>query len=206
VAVMALERSPRETMGERRSPRLIALGFVAALHLGFAVFLLASLTQHPRALLVTPREMFFLFAPRPARIPKKIEPPVAVLKKSAPLFRYVPSTAIALPPPVRDALGASLFGCAPENLANLPAEDRARCAGAFPLLAFDTPPPEVAREQAEHAQRWRAALEARNAPLAVPCASAQRVQDPAPGQAASAAMLDPLCVLPRLAAAVEPGW
>ena len=88
------------------------------------------------------------------------------------------SHAITLPPmPEVNALQGlhgSLFDCAPENLANLSAEQRAHCRAAAGAPAPYDP---NAVDYADHsgkipgAQRWAREAARKNAPLLLPCAS-----------------------------------
>ncbi|HEX4303004.1 MAG TPA: hypothetical protein VHZ78_09435 [Rhizomicrobium sp.] len=182
-----------------QSPRWIGAALVAAVHAVAVVFLVTSITSGPLNL-PAPREIFFLFHPPPP--PHRPPPPRTVFipptQPAAPVFRAI----APLPPDVpTDAKGLalSLFGCTPENLADLTPEQRMHCSGT-PVMtsfgsSFDTP----LQEHALQATRWRAAVAERNTPLSVPCITVSKDDLPGssagPGRSGNRIMIDPLCQL-----------
>ncbi len=184
-----------------RSPRWIGGGLVLGIHVLAIVFFSASLTT-TRFTLPTQHEIFFFFRPKPPppappRKPVFIPPtaPAAPVFPEAPL----PPAPSALIPPDVKGLGQSLFGCAPENLANLTPEERAHCGGApgFASIHGDDLPTALV-EHALQAARWRAALHERNAPM--PCVRLPT----APGGGPSPPLVDPKCKLLEKMDAVDP--
>lgn len=177
-----------------RSPRWIGAGLVVAVHIVAVAFLATSLTT-TRLTLPTQREIYFFFRPKPPppappRKPVFIPPaePTAPVFPEAPL----PPAPTALIPPDVKGLGQSLFGCAPENLANLTPQERAHCSGAPGIASADSDLRAGFVEHALQAARWSAALHARNTPLTVPC-----VTPPTGGLGSSLAppLVDPHCEL-----------
>ena len=176
-----------------RSPRWAGGGLVVVVHVVLIAFLLSSLTT-TRLALPTQREIFFLFRPKPPPAPPRRPVFIPPSAPAAPVFPEapLPPAPTALIPPGVKALSQSLFGCAPENLANLPREERAHCEGAPGIAAADSDLRAGFVEHALQAARWRAALHARNTPLTVPC-----VTSPAGGLGSplSPTIVDPPCEL-----------
>src|SRR6185437_8373777 len=157
----------------RTRDRLASVAFAMLLQMGFVAIFIYSLPliAPPKRLA---REITF-FLPRLRELPRagaaagRGRAPPSLPVPEAPLVQLPP---LALPPPATDlqAFGQALFGCAPENLNSLTAEQRAHCAAPgrpprdatgmaeLPSLVTDLP-----RRQAE--------LAARNTPARVPCAS-----------------------------------
>ncbi|MEJ0028694.1 MAG: hypothetical protein WDN01_21930 [Rhizomicrobium sp.] len=192
---MAPEPSTQYPAPWWRLPRVLAAIAVVALHGTFIVFVLSS-QSGPAALAPTPREMFFLFHPVAPRLPRRIEPPQTAPARSRPLFRYAPSTAITLPPPVENALAHSLFDCAPDNLARLAPDERKRCGALMAAIGFEAPyPGATPRDSALQSARWQADLSARRAPSQIDCAGTV----PGPGANGGVAVtVDPLCAARHL--------
>jgi hypothetical protein len=175
-----------------RSPRIRSVALVAAVHVLLVAFLLASLSDS-RLALPSPREIFFILRPvPPARLPQKIEPPLAS-PVAPPLFQYAPSRlpVVILPP---KGLTLSLFGCAPENLANLTSEERAHCSGRIDATSLRGAYPGAPLDRSLQAERWLQAIRDHNTPLTVPCTYAEKQPD-----GSGAVMMDLVC-LARLAA------
>jgi hypothetical protein len=128
----AAERLSRQTAGALLAAAVQAL-FVAALLL-WAV--------PPLPLLREQREIFFRLVP--AAPPA---PPVRIIG-AAPMRKPVASApapspaapSVAAPPSGIAGLGQSLFGCAPENYANLPSDARAHCMKPGEGLAYNRLP------------------------------------------------------------------
>ncbi len=182
-----------------QSPRWIGIALVAAVHAVAIIFIVTSITTGPLKL-PAQREIFFLFHPPPP--PHRPPPPRTVFipptKPAAPVFRAL----APLPPDVpTDAKGLalSLFGCTPENLANLTPEQRAHCTEAPAMASFGGRIDAPFQEHALEAARWRAAVAERNTPLAVPCITVSKDDslEPGvgPGRSGNRITIDPLCQL-----------
>ena len=191
-------RPIRERIPFWRSSRFVGGVGVAAVHAGVIALLLYSM---PTGSVLTPpqREVFFLFkpAPRPPKLPLKIEPQ-APSKLATPLFQYRPpivegpSTEITAPPQ-SPTIGLSLFRCGPENIGNLTPEERSHCSGALEAVSFAT----VTRDHAHDAARWQRETIARNTPAQMPCTGADAAT--ANGIVSGATvMVRPLCVAGQL--------
>ena len=186
-----------------QGPRLAGAALVAAIHVLFVSFLLISLPiQVPP--LPTAREMFLMFRPAPktVRLPRKIEPP-GTARAGPPLFHYAPSTAITILPTAKNGLSLSLFGCAPENLANLTPDERAHCGDGLSAASLRADFPGAPHELSLDPGRWAQAIRDRNTPLRVACTSLTKTAGKGPGQSANTLMVDPLCVLSQLSAATD---
>jgi hypothetical protein len=181
-----------------QSPRWAGIALVALIHVVGIGFLVTSIASGPLNL-PAPREIFFLF--HPPSPPHRPPPPRTVFipptKPAAPVFRAI----APLPPDVpTDAKGLalSLFGCTPENLANLTPEQRAHCTGAPALTAFSGSFDGPLQEHALQTARWRAAIANRNTPLQVPCMTISKEEfgaEAGPGHSGSKVVIDPLCEL-----------
>jgi hypothetical protein len=182
-----------------RSPRWIGAILVVLIHAGAIGVILSSMPAG-RALLSAPREVFFHFpvAQKTARLPVRIEPSAARHRALGTLLRYPPAAAAVLPPPAasvtRNGLDVALFGCRPENVANLAPAERAQCGDAFASYAYRAAMPGTVQTEALQAARWRSALAERNAPLAEPCTGTASTQGTALGHRGSAVMADPMCL------------
>lgn len=178
-----------------------AAALVALLHALAIGFIAISL---PTRSLLAPaqREIFLLFHPaqKPAKPQSRMIAIPLTRSISPPLFRYTPPphASNALSPPMVTGLGQSLFGCAPENLANLTREARAHCSGALSIAALQSAIPGAVTIHAVQSARWAAGIAARNTPLAVPCTSLTKTVGRSLGSAANTVMVDPLCVLHEL--------
>ncbi|HEY4943641.1 MAG TPA: hypothetical protein VII56_19595 [Rhizomicrobium sp.] len=178
-----------------------AAALVALLH-GLLIGFIAISLPTRSLLLPAQREIFLFF--HPAQKPTQPQsrmiaiPPARSI--SPPLFRYTPPprASNALSPPMVTGLGLSLFGCAPENLANLTRDQRAHCSGALSIASLQGAIPGAVTIHAVQSARWSAAIAARNAPLAVPCTSLTKTVGRSLGSAANTVMVDPLCVLHEL--------
>ena len=183
-----------------RSPRLAGAALVGAVHFLFVAFLLASL---PAGIFALPsaREMFFVLrpAPKPVRLPRQIVR-AGTGHKPLPLFRYAPSTAITIVPDAKNGLSLSLFGCVPENLANLTPEQRAHCSEALNSASLAAEFPGAPHELSLDPGRWKQAIQGRNVPVRVPCTYIEQVMvNGITGETKATPMIDPLCVLGHLA-------
>jgi hypothetical protein len=105
-----------------------------------------------------------------------------------PIFVAPPSTAappgVAAPQPDVQALGRSLFNCAPENFANLSPEDRARCERPGEGLAVAQPPDLMGgKSHVKDEAHWQEELAREQSPTVLPCMGG----------------LDVLCLLQKIA-------
>jgi hypothetical protein len=150
--------------------------------------------------------MFLLFRPppKPVRLPRQIVRS-GTGQKTLPLFRYAPSTAITIVPDAKNGLSLSLFGCAPENLANLTPEQRAHCSDALNAASLAAAFPGAPHELSLDPSRWKQAIRDRNAPPPrVPCTYIENiVVNGITGETKPTPMVDPFCVLGHLAGAAQ---
>lgn len=182
--------------------RWIGAAVVLAVHTVLIGFVMTSM---PRtiALLPSSREIYYVFHPRPAvrPLPKLIPAPAPPSQVRVPVFRYAPSPppqAVITAPPGVNGLQLSLFGCAPENLANLTPEQRARCTSSLAMSGFTSTIPGTVKELSLDPGRWRAAITARNTPLEVPCTHLEEVTNGTIGGGHSTAVfVDPQCVIAK---------
>jgi hypothetical protein len=161
--------------------KLVSAGAVVLLHL-----LVLALWLAPRPAArhrPEPRETILYLPPlTKPEPPKPVAPPP---RESRPIVRLPPlpgSRAITIPlskdntAPALPGLGRSLFGCRPENFANLSPEDQAACASAS-----NGPKPPGApdfRDHSDHvpgAALWARQKARKNGPLLLPCASTQSI-------------------------------
>lgn len=160
--------------------RVGGASFVLLLHL-IAIGFLLNATVHAIRQASPQREgtIWFVFPPRAKPQPVRIIPAPAPPSR---VTRFViPRNAIATAPAVPNFamhgdLHALLFDCAPENLANLPPEQRAQCASA----AGSAKPPddEIYAEhstRSKNATHWARGVARKHEPLLLPCASPQSI-------------------------------
>lgn len=117
-----------------------------------AHFLLAPQAQKERA-----REMLLLLRPlarlppeRPA-LPPKPSRAIAIPRPVVPplLPNAGPSIINPAPPSALEAFGRALYGCTPENMANLSPQDRAKCP---PLAQAPKPDQDLVEQPRSHAK------------------------------------------------------
>jgi hypothetical protein len=192
----AFFRSHPVSMNKTRD-RLTGVTFAVLLQMGFVAVFIYSLPLIMPAKKLSHEIIFFL--PRLREVAK----PASGSKRSRPLpsrtTQPLAAPPVVLPPvatpPAVDlrAFGNALFGCAPENLNNLTAEQRAHCSG-FAALPRDKDAMTESRSLVKDLPRRQAELAARNRPARVPCVSF-RTQALAAGHQDTGGMVDPLCVL-----------
>ena len=202
--LLEIRPPPGEAAPWWRSPRLAGAALVVAVHVLFVSFLLTSL-QLGTLPLTSAREMFLLFrtAPKPVRLPRQIVRS-GTGQKPLPLFRYAPSTAITILPETKNGLSLSLFGCAPENLANLTPDQRAHCGEALNSASLAADFPGAPHDLSLNPGRWKQAMRERNMPVRVPCTYIEQVVvNGITGETRPDAMVDPFCVLGHLAGAAQ---
>jgi hypothetical protein len=103
---------------------------------------------------------------RPRRAQPVLAPPPVVAPGPA-LPRNAPSTA---PAPDIQGLGRSLFGCAPETYADLPAEQRARCPKpGGGLAARQAPDLMGGRSHVKDEAHWQEEWARERSPTVLPC-------------------------------------
>ncbi|HEX4270757.1 MAG TPA: hypothetical protein VHZ32_05200 [Rhizomicrobium sp.] len=132
---------------------------------------------------------------------RKLPPKTAIMPQTAPSPRAITlPPPPALPPPASPAapdvrsLGRSLFGCAPENLGNLPSEQRARCSGIAPSDGMAVIAP---RSHVKDPELRAAEMEKKNTPMTVPCVTIQ-TQSLGPAYQQHILMVDPVCAEQQL--------
>lgn len=123
-------------------------------------------------------------APRSSASPR----PAPIIIPAAPEIGAAPNA-----PDLR-ALGDRLFGCAPEKLAMMTPQDRARCSTG--LTAPDRNVVTIPKSHVRDPQRRAAEMAARNKPLVVPCTYV--IDAPAPHGTTPAVMVNPVCALDGL--------
>lgn len=144
-------------LGKRAGALTLALGLQALLAALLIHSISGTVPLHPWT-----REMSLLLAAQP-----KPPPPVIEARKPAapapigpsPAFTLPPQLAAPAPPAGIAGFGRAMFGCAPENIGALSAEDRARCdrtALAPPPRDSDlaAPPSSHARDEALWQEQW----------------------------------------------------
>lgn len=152
-------------------------GLVLLLHLMAIAFLLRATMPAVQHVSVAPDgTVWFVLPPRVKPQPVRVVPAPTAPPHST---RFaVPRNAITTAPIVPNItthgdLHALLFDCAPENLANLPPEQRAQCLNA----PGSTKPPSDTEVYAEHPTRshdaahWARGRARKDAPFLLPCAS-----------------------------------
>lgn len=153
--------------------RLAGMGFVAMLHMALIALLLrAGLVQrifepaHETILILTP--------PKPVRNDKPSAPPPPIPVPEA----HVPN-AQALPQPqaapgvdlkALENFGRALLDCRPENIANLPPEQRDKC-NALSLKPRDDVDFADHSDRSRDAALWARGRARKNAPALLPCMS-----------------------------------
>ncbi|HEY8253890.1 MAG TPA: hypothetical protein VIG39_04570 [Rhizomicrobium sp.] len=179
------------------SQRAISALLVLLLHALLLFAFLQFLVKPQSAGIPNPERLLELMISMPKAAPPP--PPAAPRAQRAPVRARpggersgaMPSLAPPVLTPDIRGLGQALFGCAPENLANLTPEQRAHCPGGF-----SRPDDSAVLEPPSHVKdplRRAAEMKARNAPLRVPCTSV--VDAPVGGGAAAVPMADPFCLM-----------
>ncbi len=173
--------------------RMTSLTLVMLLH-GLVLMLLLHAFTQKNARPLSPRETILRLLPLLQIAPQEDAAPSA---GAAPRARALPAP--VMPPAISTApdvtgLGMRLFGCAPEQLARLTPEERARCATGLkaPDPSVVTFPKSLVRDPARRA----AELKAKNSPPRIPCTYAGSA--PAPHGTAVAVMVDPVCAIDGL--------
>ncbi|HEY4123570.1 MAG TPA: hypothetical protein VGM36_03090 [Rhizomicrobium sp.] len=174
-----------ERQGKRRSPReLASAAGVALLHVIVIAFLIrATYVNMPTHVISRAIETWFIFPPKPHVEPKPAHPQAnkKPQRQIAPRTTTIPDYShIDLAPLYGDkaqhGLNLSLFGCEPEHVAMLSAEDRAKCPS---VAAASRDRDKDAVDYTDHTDRsqgralWERGRARKNAPALLPCASPQ---------------------------------
>ncbi|OAI45082.1 hypothetical protein AYO42_03510 [Rhizomicrobium sp. SCGC AG-212-E05] len=175
--------------------RMTSLTLVMLLHGLLLMLLLHAFTQKS-ARPLSPRETILrllpLLRPQEEAAPSAGAAPRARRSIPAPVMPPAISTAPAAPDVT--GLGMRLFGCAPEQLARLTPEERARCATG--LKAPDRSVVTIPKSHVQDPARRAAELRAKNSPPRLPCSYAGSA--PAPHGTAVSVMVDPVCAIDGL--------
>jgi hypothetical protein len=172
-----------ERQGKRRSAReLASAAGVALLHvIVIAALVKATYVIIPNHPVAREIEVWFIFPPKPqpkARLQLQKENPKAS-GRITPETPVIPDYAhITLPPSWGEknanGLNQSLFGCEPDHIALLSAEDRAKCPS---VAAASRDRDKDAVDYHDHTDRskdrehWARGRDRKNMPLLLPCAS-----------------------------------
>jgi hypothetical protein len=182
--------------------RVASAAFAVLLQVGFVAMLIYSLPlfSPPKKLV---REITFFLrpvreTPTPATAPRSLGPSAASPFLNIPRVEIppieIPPVGVAPPAADLQQFGNTLFGCAPENLGNLTAEQRAHCN----VVRIAPPDDSVVTEAASHVQdptRRAAELAGRNTPARVPCTSILSHSLGFTGKEDIGVMANSLCVL-----------
>ena len=176
--------------------RFASLSLVVLLHLLLVMAMLQIVAKRPAAISVP--EIFFRIAipQRERATPLRSLPlsPPSRPSRGATVPGAQPAPGIAapsVPAPDIGGLGQSVFGCAPENLPNLNAEQRSHCHGLTrPNDTLLVEPPSHVKDP----QRRAAEMRTKNTPGRIPCTMI--TDAPAPhGGTVPAPAVDPICVI-----------
>lgn len=190
------------------APRLRSAVLVVGVHIGFIAAFLCYTPPMLRA------------APPPSAALRVVAIPMIVLMRPASVGRapdaygWLRQQAIASPITTENhagALGGSVFGCLPERLSRLSAEDRAAC---IKRLGWTKAAGSMAQaRQSAQDSLWQAEKVARDRPVQLPCTGTggdgppRTLATPAapPPSAGTAAVvsINPICVLSRLRGLLE---
>ena len=188
----------RQQSALTQTHRLTSLALVLLLH-GLLLMLLLQTFAYKNARILPTRETILRLLPLLKPAPRQeAAPRSSATPRPAPLV--IPAAPeIGASPQAPDlralgALGKSLFGCAPERLATLTPEERARCSTG--LVAPDRSVVTIPKSHVRDPQRRAAEMAARNKPLVVPCTYV--IDAPAPYGSTLGVMANPICVLDGL--------
>lgn len=175
--------------------RMTSLALVMLLH-GLLLMLLLQTFAYKNARILPTRETILRLLPMLKPAPEQeAAPRSSASPRPAPLvIPAAPETGAAPQAPDMRALGERLFGCAPEKLATLTPEERARCATG--LVAPDRNVVIFPQSRVRDPQRRAAEMAARNKPLVVPCTYV--IDAPAPHGTTPGVMVNPVCALDGL--------
>lgn len=176
--------------------RMISLMLVIAMHGLLLMLLLHAFTQKDTRAF-SPRETILRLLPLLRPAPQEEAAPSSGAARGArpipaPIIPPVSATAPAAPD--MTGLGMRLFGCAPERLATLTPEERARCATG--LKAPDPTVVTIPKSHVQDPQRRAAEMRAKNSTPRIPCTYTGST--PAPHGSGVAVMVDPVCAVDGL--------
>jgi hypothetical protein len=176
--------------------RMTSLALVMLLH-GLLLMLLLQTFTYKNARILPTRETILRLLPLLKPAPQQEAAPRGNARpRPAPLvIPAAPETGAAPDAPDLRALGEKLFGCAPEKLATMTPEERARCSTG--LAAPDRNVVTFPKSRVRDPVRRAAEMAAKNKPLVGPCTYV--TDAPAPHGSSPAMMISPLCVLDGLA-------
>ena len=188
---------PRLVPTTQQPPRALSFALVLILHL-FLVYAVLYFLVKPQTSIRRPAEsrvleMIISTARPPPPAPTRTEPRVAPASPAPLVIRPSASPSITLPaaPPDITGFGQSLFGCAPETLANLLPDQRAHCKNGF------VRPNENAmvepRSHVKDPARRAAEMRANNGSIRVQCTNI--IAAPVGGGTVQVPIVDPLCAL-----------
>lgn len=184
--------------------RMTSLSLVLLLHALLLLLLLHAFTQKNGSRL-TPRETILRLLPllRPTPQTDETGPPSAGTAPGArpSLAPAAPATAPTAQTPDITGLGFNLFGCAPERLAMLTPDERARCNTGLKAPGRDVVI--IPKSHVQDPARRAAEMRAKNSPLSIPCTSTGSAPGPY-GSKSVAAMIDPGCALRGLLNGFDP--
>lgn len=185
--------------------RALSLLLVALLHalLLFAALHFMVATPHRPAMPERLLEMIISAARKPAPVMViPAGPPASSKAKRGGVFSgAVPFAVSPAAPPDVTGLGQALFGCAPENIANLPPEQRAHCTAGLPH--FDDHALLQPKSHVQDPLRREAEMRAKNTPGRVPCTSLTEVQT-SPAGSTMVPLIDPACAADGLVNGFRP--
>jgi hypothetical protein len=184
--------------------RMTSLSLVLLLHALLLLLLLHAFTQKSGPRLM-PRETILRLLPllRPTPQTDEAGPRSAGTAQGArpALAPSAPATAPAAPMPDVTGLGFNLFGCAPERLATLTPEERARCNTGLKAPGRDVVI--IPKSHVLDPARRAAEMKAKNSPLRIPCTSTGSAPGPYFSKSVTG-MIDPGCALRGLVNGFDP--
>ncbi len=182
--------------------RMTSLTLVMLLHGLLLMLLLHAFTQKS-ARPLSPRETILRLLPLLRSPQEEAAPSAGAAPRARPIPAPVMPPAISTAPAAPDVtgLGTRLFGCAPEQLARLTPEERARCATG--LKAPDRSVVTIPKSHVQDPARRAAELKAKNSPLRIPCTYTGSAPGPY-GSKSVAGMIDPGCALRGLVNGFDP--
>jgi hypothetical protein len=159
-------------------PRRVVGGLaVLVLHLLIIAALLSATRWNEQANEPTREIILHLIAPKPLPEPVKQVPKPVAAPRSAPAFvppaTFTPPSDNAMPQ--LNGLNRQLFGCAPNQLADATAQERAACASASLGPRYDPGATDYRdhTDRSKSAVRWARGRARKNQPMLLPCVSPQ---------------------------------
>jgi hypothetical protein len=192
-----MSRIARDRLASATIAVLLQVGFVAMLIYSLPLFsppkkLAREITFFLRPVREPPRRAPASRSPGPLTAPPSLNIPRLEIPPME-----IPPVGAAPPAANIQQFGNTLFGCTPENLGNLTAEQRSHCS----FVGIAPPDATGLAEAASHVNdpaRRAAELAARNTPARVPCTSIMSHSLGFTGQQDIGVMANSLCVLSGL--------